>query len=63
MTRLPRIPVPDGVAPAAVGEAYQPDVARALAALHAAILRLGALDHETTELVRLRCAQTHDCHG
>jgi hypothetical protein len=63
VTRLPRIPIPNGVAAAAAGSVYQPELDRCLAELHAAILSRTALDAETTEMVRLRCAQQHDCYG
>jgi hypothetical protein len=35
---------------------------RALGAWQAAVVRCAALDPVTTELVRLRCANHHDCH-
>jgi hypothetical protein len=35
---------------------------RALGEWQAAVVRLDALDPVTTELVRLRCADHHDCH-
>lgn len=35
---------------------------RALGAFQAAVVRLDALDPATTEIVRLRCADHHDCH-
>ena len=54
MTRSPRISIPDGVAPAAIGFVYQRVLDRHLSALHTAILRLSAIDDETTEVVRLR---------
>ena len=34
----------------------------ALGSWQAAVVRLGAVDPVTTELVRLRCASYHDCH-
>jgi hypothetical protein len=63
VTRAPRIRVPQGTRPGDLGAVYRPELDRRLAALHAGILRLTALDTETTELVRLRCAQHHDCYG
>lgn len=35
---------------------------RALGAWQAAVVRQQALDPVTTEMVRLRCADHHDCH-
>jgi len=35
---------------------------RSLGAWQAAVVRLEALDPQTTEMVRLRCADHHDCH-
>lgn len=35
---------------------------RALGAWQAAVVRQHALDDVTTEMVRLRCADHHDCH-
>jgi hypothetical protein len=63
VTRVPRIPIPDGVAAAEVGSVYEPALHSRIAALHAAILRLRALNAATAEVVRLRCAQQHDCYG
>lgn len=40
---------------------YRPDLATAMGELHAAAVRLGELDPQTTELVRLRCATWHNC--
>jgi len=37
-------------------------LAEAIERWQAAVVRLGALDPVTTELVRLRCAAHHDCH-
>ena len=39
-----------------------PALRHALARWQAAVVRLDALDAVTTELVRLRAAQYHDCH-
>ncbi len=35
---------------------------QALAAWQAAVVLIDGVDPVTTELVRLRCAQYHDCH-
>ena len=35
---------------------------QALTGWQAAVVRLDAVDAVTTELVRLRCAEHHDCH-
>lgn len=35
---------------------------RALGEFQAVVVRLDALDPATTEIVRLRCADHHDCH-
>lgn len=40
---------------------YRPDLATAMGELHAAAVRLGELDPQTSELVRLRCATWHNC--
>ena len=40
---------------------YRPDLATAMGELHAAAVRLGDLDSQTSELVRLRCATWHNC--
>ena len=40
---------------------YRPDLATAMGELHAAAVRLGDLDPQTSELVRLRCATWHNC--
>lgn len=62
MSRGVRIPIPerDGkrVSP---GLAYQPGLAAALERYQESVVRLAALDVVTAELVRLRCARTHDC--
>lgn len=52
MTRNRRLP--SGVAPAAPLRA-------ALGSFAASVVRMSAVDPETTELVRLRCAHFHDC--
>ena len=63
MTDAPRIPLPSGEGtPAARARRYNPELTRTIAAVHAAGDALGGLDGITTELVRLRCAQHHDCH-
>ncbi len=38
------------------------DLRRALGEWQASVVRLAAVDPITTELVRLRCANHHDCH-
>ncbi len=59
MNRAVRLTAPaDGRRP---GAAYQPELSQALSAYQEAVVRLRALDWTTTELVRLRCARTHDC--
>jgi hypothetical protein len=35
---------------------------KGLGLFSAAVVRLDMVDPETTELVRLRCANYHDCH-
>jgi hypothetical protein len=47
-----------------VGEGVRPagGLGRALAEWQAAVVRRGAVDAVTTELVRMRCARHHDCH-
>lgn len=35
---------------------------RSLGSFAASVVRLGELDPVTTEIVRLRCAEYHDCH-
>jgi AhpD family alkylhydroperoxidase len=54
---VPRYPGPEATAP---GE-ERPGVQRLLADYSAAVMRLRRLDPVTTELVRLRCARTHNC--
>ncbi len=60
-----RIPLPEpdsaGKRPP-MGAAYQPEMSAALDAYQDAVVRLRLLDPVTTELVRLRCARSHDCH-
>lgn len=46
--------VPSGVAAA-------PALRAALGSFAASVVRMGGVDPETTELVRLRCAHYHDC--
>ena len=58
MTRNIRIPLPPGgTSPAA----YQPDMSSALGEWSAACNRLNVLDPILLEVVRIRCARTHDC--
>ena len=58
MTRNVRIPLPpDGTSPSA----YQPDMSRGVAEWSAACNRLKGLDPVVLEVVRIRCARTHDC--
>lgn len=47
-----------------IGPDVHPDqrLRRALGAWQAAVVRGDSLDPVTTELVRLRCANHHDCH-
>jgi hypothetical protein len=51
--RSPRLPK---------GSRSHPELQRALVDWQAAAVRLNQVDPLTTELVRLRCAQHHDCH-
>ena len=39
-----------------------PELLRALIDWQASVVRLDDVDALTTEIVRLRCAQHHDCH-
>ncbi len=57
--RTPRLAPPEGGR--SLG-AHQPALSRELGAYNDDVVRLGALDPVTTELVRLRCARYHDCH-
>ena len=60
--RIP-LPEPDGSGNRpAMGAAYSPALSVALDAYQEAVVRLTLLDPITTELVRLRCARSHDCH-
>jgi hypothetical protein len=60
--KTPRLALPDGPERAAVrARRHRPELAAAFADAHAAAMRLDGLDRETTELVRLRCAEYHDC--
>jgi hypothetical protein len=52
----PPEPGPDGTM-----KPYQPGLAAALDSYQEAVVRLDGMDIVTTELVRLRCARTHDC--
>jgi alkylhydroperoxidase family enzyme len=53
-----RIPLPpDGNGPAA----YEPEIALAIDAFQSAVGRLNILDPILLEVVRIRCARTHDC--
>jgi alkylhydroperoxidase family enzyme len=58
MTRNIRIPLPAGQRSVA---AYQPDMSRALGEWSATCNRLNDLDPILLEVVRIRCARTHDC--
>lgn len=55
-----RLPAPDPRPDGSPGS-YAPDLAAAQGQYYAAVVRLPALDVVTTEVVRLRCARTHDC--
>ena len=57
MTRERRLPAPDSEA-----QPVAPGLGAALGAYQDAVVRLGALDPVTTELVRLRCARQHQCY-
>ena len=46
---------------AVLGPVGQQPLDAAVDGLHAAAMRLHALDPVTTELVRLHCARYHDC--
>ena len=57
-----RLPLPVGAGvPAVRAAGYRPELARSLGELHAAAVQPGALDPQTSELVRLRCAIWHQC--
>ncbi len=45
----------------AAGTATDPSLRRALGGFAAATVRLATIDPVTTEIVRMRCAQHHDC--
>jgi hypothetical protein len=45
-----------------VGTRGNEGLRRALGAWQAAVVRCDRLDPNTTEMVRLRCADHHDCH-
>lgn len=45
----------------AAGTATDPALRRAMGGFAAAVVRLGAVDPVTTEIVRMRCAHHHDC--
>ena len=45
----------------AAGTAIDPRLGMALNAIAAATVRLAQVDPVTTEVVRIRCAQHHDC--
>lgn len=53
MTRTRRLPV---------GVRGNAALRAALGSFAAAVVRLDALDAVTTEIVRMRCAEYHDCH-
>ena len=55
-----RLPPPDPTPDGAPG-AYAPVLSAAQGQYYAAVVRLPSLDVVTTEVVRLRCAPTHDC--
>ncbi|MFN0095201.1 MAG: hypothetical protein ACKVVT_10585 [Dehalococcoidia bacterium] len=63
MTRVRRIPLPeagpDGK-PVPLSHSA-PNLARALDGYQDSVVLLDRLDPVTTELVRLRCARTHNC--
>lgn len=62
MTRDRRLPdPPPGVSRNSVEPWQNPAIASALAEWQRCVLRLAALDPVTTEVVRLRCATSHDC--
>lgn len=46
----------------AAGRRGDETLRRALGAWQAAVVRQDRLDPPTTEMVRLRCADHHDCH-
>jgi hypothetical protein len=52
----------DRTARVAAGVRGDETLRRALGAWQAAVVRQDRLDHATTEMVRLRCADHHDCH-
>jgi alkylhydroperoxidase family enzyme len=57
-----RLPLPEGDGfPAVLAASYRPRLAAAMSELHASAVRLGELDPQTGELVRLRCASWHQC--
>jgi alkylhydroperoxidase family enzyme len=62
MTRQRRLPdPPTGVARQSVEPWQHEAIAAALGEWQRAVMRLATLDAITTEIVRLRCAMTHDC--
>ena len=58
VTRNRRIPLPDDGSHAAM---YQPEMSMAHGDFYAAVGRLVVCDPVLLELVRIRCARTHDC--
>lgn len=62
MERDARIALPEGCESfAQAGMAYQPLLQSALDEFYQAATRLDLIDPQVTEMVRLRCARTHDC--
>jgi AhpD family alkylhydroperoxidase len=57
-TRDRRLPLP---ADGSSHKAYQPELSAALMDVQAAVIRECTLDPVTMELVRMRCADVHDC--
>ena len=62
MSRAPRIPIPVGATSnPEIGARYQPELTSAIGDFYTGATRLGGVDAVITEMVRLRCARTHDC--
>jgi AhpD family alkylhydroperoxidase len=57
-TRPARLPLPAG---GASHKTYQPQLSGALMELQGAVIRQCELDPVTMELIRIRCANVHDC--